>query len=165
MGGGFVAAVAAAVGDQPAGVVSAHCPAGLCMVVLALATMVRFDTPFGFTVPTQVAFVPLVFAVPPAIVPIAVVVALALGRLRDVLAGEEPAEQAAVHVRQCLVLRSDPRSCSRSRTSNPATPRRDCCCGALAAQFLADFFASALRYAIARGASLSSQLREIAGCI
>ena len=64
--------------------------AALCMVVLTMATMVRFDTPFGFTVPTQVAFVPLVFAVPPALVPLAVVAALALGRLSDVLKGEIP---------------------------------------------------------------------------
>ena len=41
-----------------------RCPAALCVVVLALATRVRIDTPFGFTVPTQLAFVPLLFAVP-----------------------------------------------------------------------------------------------------
>ena len=33
--------------------------ATVCVLVLALATMVEFDTPFGFTVPTQLAFVPL----------------------------------------------------------------------------------------------------------
>ena len=41
-------------------------------------------------------------------------------------------------------------------------PARCCWWSALAAQFLADFGASALRYAIARGASFSSQLRETA---
>ncbi len=40
------------------------------------------------------------------------------------------------------------------------TPLLGCCYLALAAQFMTDFFASAIRYAIARGASLSSQLRE-----
>ena len=60
------------------------------MAVLAVAAMVRFDTPFGFTVPTQVAFVPLVFAVRAAIVPLAVVAALALGRLTEVVTGEIP---------------------------------------------------------------------------
>jgi hypothetical protein len=39
-------------------------PAAVCLGVLALATRVRFDIPLGFTVPTQVAFVPLLFAMP-----------------------------------------------------------------------------------------------------
>src|ERR1700710_751152 len=42
-------------------------PAGGCLVVLALATRVRFDLPLGFTVPTQLAFVPLLFAMPVAL--------------------------------------------------------------------------------------------------
>ncbi|MGO9901166.1 MAG: hypothetical protein ACLP0J_16065, partial [Solirubrobacteraceae bacterium] len=46
-------------------------PAALCVVVLAVATRVRFDMPFGFTVPTQLAFVPLLFAMPVVLVPIA----------------------------------------------------------------------------------------------
>lgn len=33
-------------------------PAALCLLVLAVASRVRFDTPFGFTVATQLAFVP-----------------------------------------------------------------------------------------------------------
>ena len=38
----------------------------ICTAVLALSALVRFDTPFGFTVPIQLAFVPLVFAMPAA---------------------------------------------------------------------------------------------------
>ncbi len=60
----------------------------LCLAVLVLATRVRFDTPFGFTVATQLAFVPLLFAMPVAIVPIAVVAALTIARLPEVLAGK-----------------------------------------------------------------------------
>ncbi len=63
-------------------------PALMCVLVLALATRVQFDTPFGFTVPTQMAFVPLMFVLPLALVPVAVAVALAIGRLDKVLTGE-----------------------------------------------------------------------------
>jgi hypothetical protein len=37
-------------------------PALACVVMLALATRVQFHVASGFTVPTQLAFVPLVFA-------------------------------------------------------------------------------------------------------
>ena len=54
----------------------------VCVLVLALATMIEFDTPFGYTVPTQLAFVPLVFAVPLAIVPLGGSRALTIQRPR-----------------------------------------------------------------------------------
>ena len=44
--------------------------------MLALATRVRFETPYGFTVPTQLAFVPLIFSMPVTLVPIATVIGL-----------------------------------------------------------------------------------------
>src|SRR5581483_11885736 len=55
---------------------------------LALAFRIKIDTPFGFTSPSQLALVPLVFAVPLAVVPLAVAGAAALGRLLDVAAGK-----------------------------------------------------------------------------
>src|SRR5512135_2491227 len=87
IGLGFVAAVAALWAVSPPSHFEIW-PAALCTAVLALATTVKFDTPFGYTVPTQLAFVPLVFAVPAAVVPIAVVIGLAVARVRDVLSGE-----------------------------------------------------------------------------
>ena len=67
-------------------------PAVLCVLVLALATRVEFDTPFGYTVPTQMAFVPLVFVVPLALVPLAVVVALCDRPARQGPPGRDRAE-------------------------------------------------------------------------
>ena len=63
-------------------------PALECVLVLALAMLVRFDTPFGFTTATQLGFVPLLFAVPLAVVPIAVVLAWAISALPAIRAGE-----------------------------------------------------------------------------
>jgi putative nucleotidyltransferase with HDIG domain len=136
-------------------------PAGFCVAVLALATMVRFDTPFGFTVPTQVAFVPLVFAVPPAMVPIAVVVALMLGRLRDVLDGEIPPSRLLLTFGNAWFSLGPAFVFALARV-DPGDAAAGLLLAALAAQFLVDFCASAVRYAIARGASLASQLHESA---
>jgi putative nucleotidyltransferase with HDIG domain len=59
------------------------------LFVLALAVMGRleFEIGAGYTVPTQLIFVPLLFVLPAAIVPPVVVAALLIDRLPDVLAG------------------------------------------------------------------------------
>ena len=59
-------------------------------VVLALSMRVRFDTPLGYSVPTQLAFVPLVFAVPGALVPLVVMLAWVLAGLPEVVRGDTP---------------------------------------------------------------------------
>jgi putative nucleotidyltransferase with HDIG domain len=57
--------------------------------VLAAAVMGRleFETGAGFTVPEQLIFVPMLFVLPPPIVPLVVAAALALDRMPEVLAG------------------------------------------------------------------------------
>ncbi len=83
----FIAAVVALSLLRPPGSF-AVVPALVCLLVLVLAMLVRFDTPFGQARATQLGFVPLLFALPPAIVPIAVAVAMAIAWLPDVKAGE-----------------------------------------------------------------------------
>src|SRR5579875_2979989 len=87
---GFAAAIAAVWTLRPPQSVEVI-PATLCWVVLVVAMTVRFETPFGFTVPTQLAFVPLLFAVPLSLVPIFVAVAMVTARLPDVFKGETDA--------------------------------------------------------------------------
>ncbi|HEX4482314.1 MAG TPA: HD-GYP domain-containing protein [Solirubrobacteraceae bacterium] len=58
----------------------------LFVVAVAVAVNVRFDVGAGFTVPTQVVFVPMLFALPPASIPFLMPVALALGMAPRVLA-------------------------------------------------------------------------------
>jgi putative nucleotidyltransferase with HDIG domain len=60
----------------------------LLLLVLATALLGRleFEAGNGYTVPTQLTFVPMLFILPPAIVPLAVATALALDRLPDVVA-------------------------------------------------------------------------------
>src|SRR5271170_4466404 len=51
----------------------------LYVLLIALAMQIRFDVGAGFTVPTQAVFVPMLFAIPAAVIPLLVPLALALG--------------------------------------------------------------------------------------
>jgi putative nucleotidyltransferase with HDIG domain len=55
--------------------------AALFVLAIAAAGNVRFDVGAGFTVPTQAIFVPMLFSLPVAVVPLLVALALALGML------------------------------------------------------------------------------------
>jgi putative nucleotidyltransferase with HDIG domain len=134
-------------------------PLVLCVVVLVAASRVSFDTPFGFTVLTQLAFVPLLFAAPPALVPIAVALALTLARVPDVVRGVIPAARLlqspgnswfAVGAVAVFVIAG----------TSPAAAGAGLLVAALMGEFAADFMVSSLRYRLSRGASLRSQLRE-----
>jgi hypothetical protein len=58
-----------------------------CILVSFATTLVRFDVGGGFTVPVQLAFVPLLFAVPPQVVPLATVAGVAAARLPGIMRG------------------------------------------------------------------------------
>ena len=143
LGGGFFAAVAALWAIRPPAR-SRSCPRGrLPAGARARRRVASFDTPFGFTVPTQLAFVPLLFAAPLAIVPIAVVVAFAIARC--------PMSSAArCRPSRLLSAPATPGSrsarwrCSRSRMSRQ--PRRPAAAGRARRSVPVDFAASALRY-------------------
>ncbi len=158
VGAAFVAASAGLWLSRPPHGFSAE-PAVLCLVVMALATFVRFDTPFGFTVATQLAFVPLLFAVPLALVPVAVVLALAVARLPEIVRGRSrPSRLLLVIGNSWFAV--GPVAVFALAGSEPRSAGPLLLVGALGAQFGVDFVASAVRLWIARDASLASQLRE-----
>ncbi len=131
-------------------------PALICTAVLALAALVRFETPFGFTVPIQLAFVPLVFSMPVAIVPLATLVALTLARLPDVFRDGMPVSrllQSAGNVRFAL----GPSLVFAIYGVSPVHAGAAVLLDALAAQFVIDFIGSCLSEAISRGAGLTVQ--------
>ncbi len=158
VGGGFVAAVAVIWALNP--------PHGLnpaatlmCVAVMALSSRVRFDTPLGFTVPTQLAFVPLLFATPLALVPIAVAAALAISRLPDVVAGRVPAAKLLRALGNSWFSVGPVAVFSVAHVA-PADAGPLLLIVALGAQFGCDFLVSAVYFAIARSASVRSQLRD-----
>jgi putative nucleotidyltransferase with HDIG domain len=130
------------------------------LVVLVVATRVRFDTPFGFTVPVQLGFVPLVFTVPVAVVPLVVALALALTRLPDVLSGEaRPSRLLQTAGNSWFAV--GPAAVFALSGVAPHDAGAALLLVALAAQFATDFAISSVRFAAARGAGLREQLREM----
>ena len=59
--------------------------AAMYVVALAIAANVRFDTGVGYAYASQLIFVPMLFVLPPALVPLLVVIALPLADLPEVL--------------------------------------------------------------------------------
>src|SRR5436305_4774433 len=135
-------------------------PAIICTGVPALAALVRFESPFGFTVPTQLAFVPLLFSVPVALVPVATVAALGLARLPDVLRGKLRPSRL-IHTIGNAWFAIGPAAVFVISGVAPAKAGPALLLAALGAQFLVDFVFSVLRDAIGRGASLVQQLSEV----
>jgi putative nucleotidyltransferase with HDIG domain len=157
-GAGYVLAAVALWLAHPAGAFTLI-PAALCVLALVLASTVRFDTPFGFTVPTQLAFVPLMFTMPAADVPIAVVLALAIARLPEVLRRSMPASRL-LQIPGNSWFAIGPVAVLVAAHTEAWHAGPGLLIAALAAQFLLDFCVSSLRYTFAVGARLSSQLAE-----
>ena len=68
------------------------------VAALALVSRVEFDVGAGFTVPTQLVFVPVLFLVDPAWAPLVVAAGLVLGRMRDIARDRNPGRQLLVAV-------------------------------------------------------------------
>jgi len=134
-------------------------PAALCVLVLALATRIEFDTPFGFTVPTQVAFVPLVFVVPLAIVPIAVVVAMITARVAKAVRGEIPPSRLLAAIPNSWFA-IGPVAVFAIANVEPRNAGAALLLAALAAQCFIDFSVAKIHDAITYKASVRAQLRE-----
>jgi putative nucleotidyltransferase with HDIG domain len=134
-------------------------PAALCLGVMVLATRVRFDTPFGFTVATQLAFVPLLFAMPVAIVPIATVAALMIARLPEVLGGRIRPSRLLLELGNSWFAIGPVAVFALAGTA-PTNAGAVLLTAALVGQFAVDFTVSTLRYWIERAAPLAAQLRE-----
>jgi signal transduction histidine kinase/ActR/RegA family two-component response regulator len=155
---GFVVAVALIWVISPPGRFAMG-PALACLPALIVSMRVRIDTPFGFTVPTQLAFVPLLFAVPVALVPVAVVAATALARVPDIVSGEVRASRLLQAIGNSWYA-IGPTAVFAIAHTPPRSAGAGLLVAALAAQFAVDFAVSGSRFAIARGASLSEQVRE-----
>jgi len=158
LGGGFVAAVVLVWLLAPPGGF-ALLPALVCLVVLELAVWIRIDTPFGSTSPIQLAFVPLLFAMPVALVPIAVVVATAIARVPDILTGKVRPSRLVQSIGNSWFAIGPVAVFAIAKVS-PDAAAPALLIAALAAEFIVDFGISGMRFAIARGATLVEQLTE-----
>jgi putative nucleotidyltransferase with HDIG domain len=157
VGVGFAAALACLWALHPPHAF-AIAPAAFCLIVFVASTRVWIDTPFGFAPPTQLAFVPLVFALPLAVVPIAVIVALAISRLPAVLRGEVRGTRLLVSAGNSWFALG-PVAVFTVAGVSPRAAGAGVLIGALAAQFAVDFVISAVRIDARFGARLSAQVR------
>ena len=133
-------------------------PAVVCLLVLVLSMRVRFDTPLGYSVPTQLAFVPLVFAVPGALVPLVVMLAWVLAGVPDVASGKTPPSRLLFSIPNCSFSIGPVAVLAIADVApNHASPLL--LVAALAAQFAVDFASGALHTAIARDGTLASLVR------
>ena len=141
---------------------SVHAVAAVASVAAFIAaTRAEFDTGAGITVPTQLAFVPLLFSVPPSLAPVIVPAAWALSKLPEILRNELRLDRLlAVFANSwfvigpVLVLEAADVSSVRDASAVVLVV-------ALAAQFAGDFAAAALREWLCRGASLREQVAEL----
>ena len=133
-------------------------PAALCFVVLVLSTLVRFDTPFGFTDATQLGFVPLLFALPVALVPIGVALALAISWLPEVGTGElQPARLVQIPWNSFFAI--GPVAVFALAGTEPQHAGPFILAGALAAQFATDLLVSGVYRLSVRGVPVSAAFR------
>jgi HD-GYP domain-containing protein (c-di-GMP phosphodiesterase class II) len=152
------AAMALAVfGTSDAGV---SIPLALVYVVtLTAAGRVRFEIGAGFTVPTQVAFVPMLFALPPAIVPLLVALSLVLGLAPAVARGGLPrSRMLAVPGNSWFAL--GPALVLTVSGAHRPDRQLGVLVAALAAQFACDFAANCIRERLRRGISIRDLVDE-----
>jgi putative nucleotidyltransferase with HDIG domain len=133
--------------------------AALYVIAIAVAGRVRFDVGAGFTVPTQAVFVPMLFALPPSVVPLLVPLALALGMAPQIARRELAPSWLlttlgnswfALGPALVLVLAGD----------HSPVGRWDVLLGALAAQFACDFAASVVRERLYGGPRVGELTKE-----
>ena len=154
--GGFILTVAVLLVIQPPQHFQVW-PALLCVLLMAISARVEFDLPWGFTIAIQLGFVPLLFAVPVTLAPVAVVIALMLGTIPEVVRGKlRPARlvkktgDAWFAVGPALVFVIAGAS---PRSAGPLL-----LLAALGAQFAVDFIASSVRFSISHSSGWREQL-------
>jgi putative nucleotidyltransferase with HDIG domain len=141
-----------------------HVRPGVALVLigaLALVQRIDFEVGSGYTVPTQLVFVPMLFLLPAGVIPSAVAVAMVLDRLPDMLRGRVHRERALVSVSDAwfavgpalVFLVADPGA--------PAAADWPVYLAALLAQFTFDGVASSIRSSAGLGTGLLAHVREL----
>lgn len=126
---------------------------------IAFAGHVRFDVGAGFTVPTQALFVPMLFALPVAVVPLLVPLALAIGMIPRIHRGEVSSNWLLTALGNSWFAIGPAVVLAVAGVDAPGS--WGILVLALAAQFAGDFLASAARERIFGGLSVRELAREV----
>ena len=154
---GFIAAVAALFllpSPQPWNPLGAV----LSMLMMLVALRVRFDTPWGFTVASQLAFVPMLFAIPMAFLPLAVSAVLAAHTLPGVLSGKVSPVRLMLSLANAWFALG-PAFVFAVADVRPDNAGAPLLVAALGAQFVGDYLGAAVYARMSTGARMSSHLK------
>jgi signal transduction histidine kinase len=135
--------------------------AAVFAVAYAVMTRVEFDVGAGYTVPTQLVFVPMLFALPPRVVPLLVAVGLLLGDLPDYLTGRKHISRVVKGLGDSWYAIGPVLVFSIADVGDPKWSEWPIYLGALGAQLVADVSASTLRERLSRGVAPRVQFRVL----
>ena len=162
IGGGFALAVIALVTLFPPAADRWHPVAMVaCSAALIVALRAEFDIGSGFTVPVQLAFVPLLFTMPASLVPVAVMLAGVAAYLPDVVRAGYRGGRLVRFAGNAWFAVGPAAVLSIAHVESAATAAPLVLIAALAAQFAGDLAASTVRDVVANQASLREQLNEV----
>ncbi len=132
----------------------------LSVGVMFLAIRVTFETPFGFTVASQLAFVPMLFCMPAGFVPLVMAGVMFVQMVPAVASGQAP----RTRLLRCMAnswFSVGPALVFVIAGVRPADAGPALLVAALAAQFAVDWLAASVYFVLARRASLRSQLEGV----
>jgi putative nucleotidyltransferase with HDIG domain len=137
-------------------------PAGVVVglvIAWALVSRVEFDVGAGFTIPTQILFVPALFVIDPAWAPGVVALGLVLARMRDIVRHHNPVRQVLVSVGNAWYAILPALILSLGNVDGPSWEQWPLYLAALASQFVGDTVIGAVRERLVLGVKPRLQLR------
>ena len=134
--------------------------AALLVAAFVVASRIKFETGVGYTNPTQLVFVPMLFLLPTATVPLLVAAANLIGELPDYVRGKRNPERALITLGDCWYAVAPALVLVAAGAESPLLADWPIFALALAAQFGTDLGVSALREWYEYGVEPRTQLRE-----
>jgi HD-GYP domain-containing protein (c-di-GMP phosphodiesterase class II) len=134
--------------------------AALLVGAFVIASRIKFETGAGYTNPTQLVFVPMLFLLPPATVPLFVAAANLIGELPDYVTGRRNPERALVTLGDCWYAVAPALILAGAGTESALLADWPIFVLALGAQFGTDLGVNALREWFEYGVSPRTQLSE-----
>jgi HD-GYP domain-containing protein (c-di-GMP phosphodiesterase class II) len=134
----------------------------LLVAAYAVASKVEFEVGIGSAIPTQLVFVPMLFLLPPAMIPLSVAVGLLLGSVSDYLRGQDHPERALVIVASCWHAVGAALVIALAGEPEAAWAVWPVLLAAVLAEFAFDFFGSAARAWFAFGIPPTAHVRLMA---
>jgi HD domain len=160
IGTALFAAVAALFALDPHGSDADPRQFALCVALLALSHAARIDLPTAWTSPVQLALVPTLFLLPAWLVPVAVIAAIVVARLPDVLNGTTPAARLLLAPGNAWFTLGPAAVLAAAGHPDPQSTAAAVLIAMLVAQIGTDFVMSSVFLLLTRRIALREQVEE-----